>query len=122
MKILLFISIFPSAREYVQVVNIPRPRDICCLDPLQITYIPRSQYSRYITYPIYIYIYIYSILSLECSYSTGITIASYVNERVLEGYSRMPKKAADKKFQIKNNLAPRAPAIKASENSDPNSD
>ena len=28
------------------------------------------------------------------------------NQRALEGDSRIPKKAADKKFQIQNNLAP----------------
>ena len=31
---------------------------------------------------------------------------AYTTQRTLEGDTRMPKKAADKKFQIQNNLAP----------------
>ena len=42
------------------------------------------------------------------------------NKRMIEGDSRMAKKAEDKKFQIQNNLA--QTAIETSENSDPNRD
>ena len=64
MKILLFISIFPSAREYVQVVNTPRPRDICCLDINNI-YPSVLVFSVYNLSYIHVYIYIYMISVLE---------------------------------------------------------
>ena len=37
---------------------------------------------------------------------SSIPIAMNDIQRALEGNSRMPKKAADKKFQMQNNLAP----------------
>ena len=39
-------------------------------------------------------------------YITEQTTTTTTNRKVFEGYSRMPKKAVDKNFQIRNNLAP----------------